>query len=99
VVVAAYLVPKSLPTQKGSKLLQKLWAFERASDIPVGSKATLSFEVSTKALALADLATGDYVSAPGEYELRFSHGDPEHERTVALTLAGAQQVIEAFPTA
>jgi hypothetical protein len=32
----AYLVPVELPTQAGSKLLQKLWSFERAADVAVG---------------------------------------------------------------
>jgi hypothetical protein len=38
----AYLVPVELPTQAGSKLLQKLWSFERAADVAVGVRTTLS---------------------------------------------------------
>ena len=99
VVVAAYLVPKNLTTQKDIKLRQKLWGFERGSDIQVGGSVTFDFEVSASTLAIADLATGDYVSAPGDYELRFEDGagGSEHEQTMPLRITGEQQVIEPFP--
>lgn len=101
VVVAAFLIPQNLPTQKEIKLRQKLWGFERGSDVPVGSSVTFDFEVSASSLAIADLATGDYVSAPGEYRLRFEDGagGPDHEQIVPLRITGEQQVIEPFPVA
>ena len=40
----------------------------------MGSSVAFDFEVSAANLAIADLATGDYVSAPGDYELRFEDG-------------------------
>ena len=40
VVLMAYIVPKSLPTQPGSKLLQKLWQFERLSDVAPGTSVS-----------------------------------------------------------
>ena len=99
VVVAAFLVPKNLTTQKDIKLRQKLWGFERGSDIQVGGSATFDFEVSASSLAIEDVATGDYVSAPGDYELRFEDGagGSEHEQTMLLRISGEQQVIEPFP--
>ena len=43
---------------------------------------------------------GDYVSAPGSYELRFDSGNgtPEGAVKIDLTVTGAQKVIEPFPT-
>ena len=43
---------------------------------------------------------GDYVSAPGSYELRFDSGNgtPEGAVKTGLTVTGAQKVIEPFPT-
>lgn len=101
VVVTAYLIPKNLPTQKGIKLRQKLWGFERSADIRVGDSTTFSFEVSASSLAIADLETGDYVSAPGQYELRFEDGanGAGHEQVIPVQIMGEQQVIEPFPVA
>ena len=89
-------MPKSLPTQQDSKLLQKLWSFKRGSDVAVGGIVTMPFAVTAEALALADLRTGDIVSAPGQYDLVFSDGGSSN-RTVGLTIEGTQQVLEPFP--
>ena len=99
IVVAAFLIPKNLTSQKGIKLRQLLWGFQRGSDIQVGSSVTFQFEISAANLAIADLATGDLVSAPGDYELRFEDGagGSEHEQILPLRVTGQQQVIEPFP--
>ena len=50
--------------------------------------------------SLAGSVAGDYVSAPGSYELRFDSGNgtPEGAVKIGLTVTGAQKVIEPFPT-
>jgi len=100
-VVLAYLVPQAMPTQKSSKLLQLLFDFGRVSDVPVGATRKLTFSVSADALKLADLASGDLVSAPGTYELRFDGGSGSGAGVVSLllTISGPQVVIEPFPKA
>ena len=95
-VVLAFLKPLDMPTQPGSKLIQKLWQFERLADIPVGASQHASFVVGAEALALADLATGDIVSVPGSFELAFRDG-AGNEATIGLTIEGAQRVLEPFP--
>lgn len=83
--------------QTGSKLKQKLWDFARGSDVAVGATAKLEFTVSAEALALADLATGDLVAAPGEYTLVFDSGDGVTVAMLGLSVTGKQVVIEPFP--
>ena len=95
-VVLAYLVPKSMPTQPGSKLLQVLFDFGRVEDIPPGGTHAIRIDVGADALKVADLATGDLVSAPGVYELRFD-GHGEAAVVVPLAITGPQTVIEPFP--
>ena len=96
-VVLAFLVPKSLPTQPGSKMLQKLWQFSRAPDVAVGATVELSFAVGPEAVAINDLATGDIISAPGSYTLSFRDGSGASV-DVGLEVTGKQHVIESFPT-
>lgn len=98
-VVTAYLVPLQIPTQAASKLIRKLWSFERAADVAVGASAVLQFMVSAEALTLFDLSTGDIVCAPGQYELVFDSGDGVTMVRLGLTITGAQQIIEPFPKA
>ena len=98
-VITAYLLPLKLPTQAASKLKQKLWSFERASDVEVGASATLDFVVSAEALALADLASGDLVSVPGKYKLVFDSGNGVDMVALGLTITGTQRVVEPFPKA
>ena len=96
VVILAYMIPKSLPDQTGSKLLQKLFDFKRFSDVPIGGTVSASFSVSSVGLALTDLSTGNIVSTPGVYELLFTDGS-RHELRCMLTVVGKQQIIEMFP--
>ena len=98
-VVLAFLVPKSLPTQKGLKLRQQLWQFERLSDVAVGDTAHAEFLVSAEALAIADLGSGDLVAAPGRYTLEFREGSASEPTSIELTVEGPQVVIEPFPSA
>ena len=67
----------------------------------MGGSAIFEFEVSASSLAIADLETGDYVSAPGDYELRFEDGasGSEHKQTIPLRITGEQRVLEPFPAA
>lgn len=100
-VVLALLRPLSVPTQPGIKLLQTLVDFQRAPDVPAGGAATLTFALTAESLALADLASGDIVSAPGRYELTLCGGAERHEGrnvTVGVRIVGSQAVIEPFPT-
>ena len=93
-------VPVSLPTQPGSRLLQALFGFERLPDVKVGATQTATFSISADTLKIADLATGDLVSAPGTYTLRFDAGSGGAKGTraeVALAVGGPQVVIEPFP--
>jgi hypothetical protein len=98
IVVLVFLVPKHLPTQKDSKLRQKLVDFSRAADVPVGSRQTISFSITAEKLALADLSTGSLVTAPGDYDLRFERGTPDDHCNVALQLTGPQHIVEPFPS-
>ena len=98
-VVLAFLVPKHLPTQKGLKLRQQLWQFERLSEVAVGETAHAEFLVSAEALAIADLGSGDLVAAPGTYALDFRDGSASEPTSIELTVQGPQVVIEPFPSA
>ena len=51
-VVLAFLVPVSLPTQPGSKLIQRLFDFVRLPDIAIGASAMAELELSAEALAM-----------------------------------------------
>jgi len=95
VVLLAYIIPKALPTQPGSKLLQKLWQFERLSDVASGKSASVTFAITPEAVSLTDLTTGDLVSAPGQFGLVIKDGTTQLE--VQLTVEGKQQILEAFP--
>ena len=96
-VILAFLVPKTLSTQPGSKMIQKLWQFSRVADVAVGATMEVSFAVDPEAVAITDLATGDIVSAPGSYTLSFRDGSGASV-DVGLEVTGKQHVIESFPT-
>lgn len=95
-VILAFLEPQKLPSQPGSRLLQKLWDFKRVSDVAVGTTTELPFVLTVESLALADIVTGDIVSAPGEYRVRFDDGSG-HNASIPLTITGPQRVLEPFP--
>jgi hypothetical protein len=101
IVVMAFLLPVDVPSQTGSKLKQKLWAFERVADVLPGSTVPVTFAATADALALFDVNTGAIVSAPGKYQLKFTDGSgtPAGECTVDLTITGPLHVLEPFPTA
>jgi hypothetical protein len=97
IVLLVYLIPIHLPTQLGSKLLQKLWQFQRIADVAVGATASAQFTVDAEAISLTDLATGDLVSAPGTYKLVVKDGTSIV--TLDLEVCGDQTVLEPFPKA
>jgi hypothetical protein len=66
------------------------------SDVAVGSTVVATFAITSAALALTDLETGDIVSTPGNYTLLFADGSG-HELRTSLTVTGPQHVFEAFP--
>jgi hypothetical protein len=95
IVLLVYLIPIHLPTQLGSKLLQKLWQFQRIADVAVGATASAQFTVDAEAISLTDLATGDLVSAPGTYKLVVKDGTSIV--TLDLEVCGDQTLLEPFP--
>jgi hypothetical protein len=97
-------VPISVPSQTGSKLIQRLFDFGRVSDVAVGASARWELKLGAEVLALTDVATGDIVSAPGQYEVWLRRGDGtgpqgggDGDAKVELVIEGTERVIEPFP--
>ena len=95
IVLLAYIIPQALPTQPGSKLIQKLWQFERLNDVAPGASAAATFAITAEAVSLTDLDTGDLISAPGKFALVVKDGTTQ--LTFELNVQGKQRVLEPFP--
>jgi hypothetical protein len=98
-IMLAFLVPVSLPTQPESKLIQRLFDFSRVADLAVGASATIEVKLGAEVLSLYDVATGDIVSVPGQYEVWLRKGGDGGDVKVKLVVEGTQRVIERFPNA
>jgi beta-glucosidase-like glycosyl hydrolase len=94
-VVFLFLEPMSMPAQPQSRLVRKLLDFERVHLLP-GESQTVTFDVSSRTLALVDRATGDIVSTPGEYDLVLTDGVDATVRH-RVVIEGDEVVVEPFP--
>ena len=75
--------------------MRKLLDFERVHLLP-GESQTVTFDVSSRTLALVDRATGDIVSTPGEYDLVLTDGVDATVRH-RVVIEGDEVVVEPFP--
>ena len=95
-VVLAFMRPKSMPRQTGSRLIQKLIGFERITDLGPGLDVRVTFAVNAETMAIADLKTGDLVQTPGSFEIAFADGSGD-EVVAEIKVIGKQYVVEEFP--
>lgn len=95
-VVQAYFCPQSTPAQPKSRLVKQLFAYERVHLAP-GATAQLNFTVDSSTLYLVDRDSGDSVSTPGAFDILFTDGSQALHN--AVTVTGAQLVVERFPGA
>jgi beta-D-xylosidase 4 len=94
-VVQAYFSPRSTPAQPASKLRKQLFDYARVHLAP-GAAATVSFNVTSATLRLADRATGDDVSTPGAFDVSFEDGVAAPVK-VSVTVTGAEVIARKFP--
>ena len=94
-VIQAYFAPLSTPSQPASRLRQQLFDYTRVHLAP-GESATVSFAVDSATLRLSDRASGDLVSAPGLFELRFTNG-VQLVVGAQVQVTGAQVTVKSFP--
>jgi beta-glucosidase len=98
VVITAFFRFVDVASQKESKMLKQLFDFDRLTNVASGESRTVAFGVTPKALAVADIATGDIVVAAGRYALGFEDGGGAHPVEVAIKVTGPDVVLERFPS-
>ena len=101
VVITAYFRFVDVRSQASSKLISQLFDFQRLRQLQPNASAELTFHVNPAALAVADVSSGDLVSAVGQYALSFQDGSgalPSNELRVDVE-GSSDVVLEPFPAA
>ena len=78
-------------------LQRRLFGFTRVGPVQPGETVTATLDLSVDALAMAD-AHGSRVSAPQDFSIIVSTGDPASELTLErFALTGKRIVLEELP--
>ena len=80
-----------------SRLLRQLVDYRRVHLLP-GESQVVAFAASSRSLRMADRATGDIVSTPGDFDLVVTNGVTEVARR-RVVVEGDEVVVERFPAA
>jgi hypothetical protein len=96
-VVMLFFEPSATPAQPRSRLLRQLVDYRRVHLLP-GESQVVAFSASSRSLRMADRATGDIVSTPGDFDLVVTNGVTEFARR-RVVVEGDEVVVERFPAA
>ena len=96
-VVMLFFEPSATPAQPRSRLLRQLVDYRRVHLLP-GESQVVAFAASSRSLRMADRATGDIVSTPGDFDLVVTNGVTEFARR-RVVVEGDEVVVERFPAA